>query len=379
MAGATAEMSAPASGRDEAVPLVTVVIVVYNALPYLPSLAAALARQTYPRIEIVVVDNASSDGSAAATAREIPDATLIRLPMNGGYAAGNNAALPHCHGDYLALLNTDSETDPEWHAALVAAMEADPTIGLATSKILLTNDRARINTCGNTVHVAGFATCRGLDAPATDYTDAEDVAAVSGAAFIIRRALMERLGGFDASFFMYVEDTDLSWRALLTGARCRFVPASVVAHRYALSLGAEKTYYLERNRMQMLLKCYRARTLLLLAPALLLGEVAAWGYAALRGRAHLRAKARALRWVFRHRRDIWERRRAVQASRVVGDRALLSLATPQLPIALLQSGRAGRIATVCAALPFIVFRRIALALERPPSVRSITSAATHLW
>jgi GT2 family glycosyltransferase len=363
-------MSAPASGRHEAAPLVTVVIVVYNALPYLPNLAAALARQTYPRIETIVVDNASTDESADFIAREMPDATLIRLPTNGGYAAGNNAALPYCHGDYLALLNPDTEPEPDWLAALVAAMEADASIGLATSKIVLTNDRTRINTCGNTVHVAGFATCRGLDAPAAEYTDAADVAAVSGAAFIIRRALMERLGGFDASFFMYVEDTDLSWRALLAGARCRFVPTSVVAHRYALTLGAEKTFYLERNRIQMLLKCYRARTLLLLAPALLLGELAAWVYAALQGTAHLRAKARAVRWVFRHRRAIRERRRAVQASRVVGDRALLSLATPQLPIALLRAGRGARIATVCAALPFMLSRRVVLALERSPPVRA---------
>jgi GT2 family glycosyltransferase len=370
MVSVTAEMSAPASGANEAVPLVTVVIVVYNALPYLPNLAAALARQTYPRIETVVVDNASTDGAADCIAREMPAAMLIRLRTNGGYAAGNNAALPHCHGDYLALLNPDTEPEPDWLAALVAAMEADASIGLATSKIVLTNDRTRINTCGNTVHVAGFATCRGLDAPAAEYTDAADVAAVSGAAFIIRRTLMERLGGFDASFFMYVEDTDLSWRALLAGARCRFVPTSVVAHRYALTLGAEKTFYLERNRMQMLLKCYRARTLLLLAPALLLGEVAAWGYAALQGAAHLRAKARATRWVFRHRREIRGRRRVVQASRVVGDRALLSLATPQLPIALLRAGRWARIATACAALPFMLSRRVVLALERPSPVRA---------
>ncbi|MGI8857781.1 MAG: glycosyltransferase family 2 protein [Thermomicrobiales bacterium] len=351
-------------------PLVSVIVVLYNALPYLSKFVAALANQTYRNLEIIAVDNASSDGSAAFIARVIPGATVIRLPANRGFADGNNAALPSCHGMYLALLNPDTEPEPTWLATLVAALEADPAIGLATSKIILTNDRTRINTCGNAVHIAGFATCRGLNAPATQYTEPEDVAAVSGAAFIIRRALMERLGGFDASFFMYVEDTDLSWRAILLGARCRIVPASVVAHRYALTLDAEKTFYLERNRMQMLLKCYRARTLLLLAPALLLGEVAAWGYAALQGPAHLRAKANAARWVFHHRRDIRERRRTVQASRVVGDCALLSLATSQLPIALLQSGRGARIATVCAALPFMLSRHAVLALERPSPAHS---------
>ena len=345
-------------------PLVSVVVVLHDALPYLPPFVVALARQTYRNFETIIVDNASTDGSAAYIARMMPDATLIRLPTNGGFAAGNNAALPHCHGTYLALLNPDTEPEPTWLSALVAALEADPTIGLATAKIVLTDDRATINTCGNEVHIAGFATCRGLDAPTTAYTEAEDIAAVSGAAFIIRHGLMERLGGFDESFFMYVEDTDLSWRALLLGARCRFVPASVVAHRYTLMLGAEKMFYLERNRMQMLLKCYRVRTLFLLAPALILGECAAWAYAALQGPAHLRAKANAVRWVLRHRRDIWQRRRTVQKSRVRGDCALLAHATFRLPLALIRPGLCARAVVTCAAAPFALSRRIVLIVEQ---------------
>ncbi len=345
-------------------PLVSVVVLLYNALPFLRRFVSTLERQTYRNVEIVVVDNASTDGSAAFIARALPDATLICLPTNSGFAAGNNAALPYCHGTYLALLNPDTEPEPEWLAALVAALETDPSIGLATSKIVLINDRATINTCGNDVHIAGFATCRGLDAPATRYTEGADVAAVSGAAFIIRRALMERLGGFDSTFFLYVEDTDLSWRALLLGARCRFIPASVVAHRYALTLDAKKTFYLERNRMHMLLKCYRTRTLLLLAPALLLGELAAWTYAALQGAAHFRAKAHAVWWVLHHWRDIRERRRIVQAERIVGDRVLLSLATARLPITLVQPGPFGRAATACATLPFALSRRIVLMVEQ---------------
>ncbi|MCA1724588.1 MAG: glycosyltransferase family 2 protein, partial [Thermomicrobia bacterium] len=237
MVNATREQQAHPREEGARAPLVSVVIVLYNALPFLPQFVAALARQTYRNVETIIVDNASTDGSAAFIVHALPDATLISLPMNGGFAAGNNAALPHCHGTYLALVNPDTEPDPAWLSALVAALDADATIGLATSKIVLTDDRATINTCGNSVHIAGFATCRGLGASATHYTEAEDIAAVSGAAFIIRRDLMERLGGFDEFFFMYVEDTDLSWRALLLGARCRFVPTSVIAHRYALTLG----------------------------------------------------------------------------------------------------------------------------------------------
>lgn len=345
-------------------PLVSVVIVVYNAAPFLPRLIAALDRQTYRTIEIVFFDNASTDDSTALIERAMPHATLVRSETNLGYAAGNNAALAYCHGAYIAILNPDTEPGSGWLAPLVAALEADPTIGLATSKIVLDTDRETINTCGNEVHLVGFATCRGLGAPRRCYDADADVAAVSGAAFIIRHELMDRLGGFDTSFYMYVEDTDLSWRAVLLGARCRYVAASVVAHRYMLTLGADKTFALERNRLQMLVKCYRAQTLLLLAPALLLGELAAWSYAILRGPTHLRAKAASVRWVFRHRSDLLRRRRQVQASRIVGDQILLALATPRLPLALIQPGPITHFATRCVSIPFAILRRAALAVDR---------------
>ena len=191
-----------------------------------------------------------------------------------------------------------------------------------------------------------------------------DVAAISGAAFIIRREIWERLGGFDTTFFTYVEDTDLSWRAWLLGVRCRYVPESVVAHRYTLAVGPEKIYYLERNRLQMLIKCYRVRTLLLLAPALMLGECSAWIYAFLCGPAHLHAKMRALRWIMAQRMDILQRRRQVQTSRVMGDGVLLEHAISRLPLALVRPGRLMRFAAECTTMPFAFSRRIALIVER---------------
>jgi GT2 family glycosyltransferase len=344
---------------------VSLVIVLYNAAPFIPRLIAALRRQTYPHLQYVFVDNCSTDDGATIIARTLPEATLVRLEDNRGFAAGCNAALPHCRGAYLAFLNPDTEPEPGWIAPLVTAMEAEPAIGLATAKILVDDDRARINTCGIDVHLAGFATCRGLGAPATAYTHAADVASVSGAAFAIRRDLMERLGGFDESFFMYVEDTDLSWRAVLLGARCRYVPESVVAHHYALTLSPRKTWYLERNRVQMLLKCYQWRSLLLLAPALVLGECCAWGFAALRGPAYLKAKADAVAWLVRHGQEIRAQRRRVQATRVVGDRAILCLATPRLPVAVVHRNALADAAERLLRIPFAILRRIAFAAGQP--------------
>jgi len=343
---------------------VSVIIVVYNARPFLCRLFRALTRQTYPNYELIVFDNASTDGSADLVSADTPHIRLIRSPTNLGYAAGNNVAVAHSRGEYVAILNPDTEPEPGWLAALVGTLDADSTIGLATSQIVLDTDHGTINTCGNDVHVAGFATCRGLGAPVGDYAEGADVAAISGAAFIIRREMWEQLGGFDERFFTYVEDTDLSWRAWLLGARCRYVPGSVVAHRYTLTLGPEKTYYLERNRLLMLLKCYEMRTLLLLAPALVLAECSAWVYALLRGPAHLRAKVGAAWWIITHRADILHWRRQVQASRVMGDRVLLSHATSRLPITLVRPSRFMRFVAGCATIPFAFFRHTALGVER---------------
>ncbi len=340
---------------------VSIVIVTYNALPFLPRLADALTVQTYRETELVIVDSASTDGTAAAAAALFPAACILASPANIGYAAGNNRAFRACTGEYIAVLNPDTVPEPGWLEPLVAALDADASLGIVTPQIVLDHDRATINTCGNDVHLAGFATCRGLNAPATAtaYRAAADVAAVSGAAFVARRTLLEALGGFDESFFLYVEDTDLSWRAWLHGARCRYIPQSVVAHRYALTVGAGKLFYLERNRWHMLLKCYRARTLVALLPALVLGELAVWAYAALHGPAYLREKARAWRWLSANRRTITAQRREVQRTRICGDAALLTHVILDLPLV----GGRRSLFTAALAAPFALCRRLALALD----------------
>lgn len=305
--------------------LVSVVIVVYNARRHLSRCVGAVLAQSYPRVEILVVDNASSDGSADEVAARFPQpqVRLVRAGRNLGYAGGNNLGFAHARGDYVAVLNPDTEVESTWLAALVEALEADPAAGLATSKILLFDRRDRINTCGNDVHYTGLAFCRGLGCPATAFTAATTVPAVSGAAFLIRRDLLLWLGGFDERFFLYLEDTDLSWRAALAGFACLFVPDSVVYHHYAVRIDPPKTFYLERNRYLLLLQNCRWATLLLLLPALLLTEVLIWGYVLLRGRAHIGAKLGAYRWLLGRRRQIVRSRRRVQRLRRAGDRSVL--------------------------------------------------------
>ena len=312
-------------------PRATIIIVNYNSaddlLRCLNSLQADPCSADY---ELLVVDNASTDGSRQQIASRFPGITLLHSDTNLGFGGANNLAASHARGDYIAFLNPDTIVEPGWLESLLRALEANPRAGLATSKILLLDDPQRINTAGNDMHLTGLTLCRGMGQPATELSQPARVSAISGAAFAMRRNLFQQLGGFDADFFMYFEDTDLSLRARLAGYDCLYVPHSIVYHDYELRFGPHKTYYEERNRYLMLLKIYRWRTLLLLLPALLLAEVVTWGYVLLRDRPRWRNKLHAYAHIIRHRRAITAHRQQVQATRKLSDGHLLRNTTHRI-------------------------------------------------
>jgi GT2 family glycosyltransferase len=189
-----------------------------------------------------------------------------------------------------------------------------------------------------------------------EYETQAPVGAVSGASFAMRRRLFQKLGGYDADFFLYMEDTDLSLRARLAGARSVFVPGSIVRHAYELRFGASKTYYQERNRYVMLLKLYRWGSLLVLLPVFLLGEVVTWGYALLFERQRLGNKWRAYGWVIRNWKQIMVKRRQVQQLRRVPDRVLIAEMPSRLEISQVEQGWVGKAASAVFSALFAVLK-----------------------
>lgn len=313
----------PGDLQTVALPLVSIILVGHNSLSDLQRCLPTLARQRYDQCEILFVDNASTDGSVDYVMREFPNAKIIHNSINRGYAGANNVGFQQARGEYIAVLNPDTEVHADWLREMVLALQAHPSAGLATPQILIMEQPSRVNTCGNDVTLTGLTFCRGLDQAAGTYSQVERVAAVSGAAFMIRRAVVEEIGGFDEEFFLYFEETDLSLRAGLAGYDCLYVPTAVVLHDYDFRFSADKCYWQERNRYYSLLKTLRWATLLVLLPSLLLSEIIAWGYAGLQGRAHLRSKLNSYSWLFSHRVQISEARSAVQRLRRVNDRVLL--------------------------------------------------------
>jgi GT2 family glycosyltransferase len=230
------------SAADERAPgTVFVGIVTYNSLRDLPACFAGLARQTYPHIRVVVLDNASADGSADWVQQHAPEATVIVSPVNLGFGRGHNAILRSLQlapGDCYLALNPDCRLDPGYVAALVAALmrhEAD----FATGKLLLADEDGRptgvIYSAGQGIRRDGFVINVGERMDAAEFDQEREVMLASGAALLLSQRLIAALSTdgalFNPAFFLYAEDIDLGWRARRAGLRCWYVPTALALHR----------------------------------------------------------------------------------------------------------------------------------------------------
>lgn len=232
-------------------PVVSVIVLNYNGRPWLcPCLDAVAAQAGCPPFETIVVDNASSDGSADFVRGRFPSVRVLETGANLGFAGGNNAGARIAGGESLVFLNNDTVPAPGWLAHLCAALEQRPHFGVVTSRLVRHDDPETIDSAGDGYLRAGGAYKRGHGALAANYLQPQEVFGACGAAFIIRRAIFDTLAGFDESFFMVYEDVDLSYRARLLGFRCWYAADAVVRHAGSATLGlasAHAVYYGQRN------------------------------------------------------------------------------------------------------------------------------------
>lgn len=320
-------------------PALSIVIVSYHSREDLERCLPTIERQDFDDYEIIVVDNAPSDGTGEWLECTYPNAIVVSNEANTGYAGGNNLGIRHASGEHVLILNPDTELHDGALAALVDAVRKHPG-ALITAKLL--SPDGTVNACGNEMHYTGITSCRGIGKPADAYAGTESVPLVSGAAFIARRNLLDDLGGFDARFFMYHEDSDLSLRARSRGCQILCAADSVVTHHYLQGMSPNKLYHLERNRLLTLFKNLEARTLIRLALPLLLTELATWVFALSRGPEYLGARARGYVWLWRERRTWAAERAKAQGLRRVSDAQLLATSTVDLPFDQLTNPRIAR-------------------------------------
>jgi GT2 family glycosyltransferase len=317
-------------------PLASVVIPNWNGLLHLPVCLEALRAQTYPHLEIILVDNGSTDGSQAFVAENYPEVRLLALDRNLGLTGGNNAGFRVAGGEVLVSLNNDTEADPGFVEALVTALQAQPEAGMAAAKMLLFDDRKLIHSAGDGYGLDGIPFNRGVwQCDEGQFDDPGWIFGGCGGAVAYRRAMLDEvgppgsaLGGpFDESFFMYCEDVDLNWRAQLAGWKCWYTPQAVVYHKLSATGGGPlASFYTGRNTLWVVAKNYPGRLLRRYWPQVL-GAQWAVGREALRAwrgeaaRARLRGQLAGL-WGWSR---MLKKRRAIQAARRVEEGYILSL------------------------------------------------------
>jgi len=238
---------------------VRAVVLCWNNAAFLDRcLEHLLATDWHGHLDVVVVDNGSTDGSVDGWGERHPTVTLIQTGSNLGYAGGMNRGLADLDDvDAVALVNSDAFVEPGWLTPLAEALAADTGLGAACPKILFASSGdapPRINNVGNILGPTWEPHDRGYEElDVGQYDRAEDVWGWCGAAVLLRRRYLEEVGRFDDRLFLYAEDVDLSWRGARQGWRYRYVPTSVVHHEHRASSGGERTplldYLNRRNRL----------------------------------------------------------------------------------------------------------------------------------
>ena len=257
---------------------------------------------------------------------------MIAPGSNIGYAPAINLAAARANGDYLLTLNPDAHAEAECIERLAAIADSDPQVLLVGAQILLEDGVTR-NAGANPMHPTGISPAGGYGEP-REAGEPRDVAVVSGACCLIRCEAFLRLGGFVDEFFVFYDDPDMGWRALIAGMRVVYCPDAAALHGYDFERrGRRKWFLLERNRLFSLLANYEARTLVALGPLLIATELGLLGVAAYGG--WLPQKLQTYASVFAMRKRLAEQRRAVRASRRRSDGEVLELFEDRMDSALL--------------------------------------------
>jgi len=291
-----------------------VVVVTHQSAAHLPGLISALVGQLRDEDELVVIDNASSDGTPAVARSLSERVRTIETGENLGFAGGCHVGAEATRAPLLLFLNPDSRPEQDCLQRLRDAASAHPDWGAWQAAVLLQD--GRINTSGGVIHYLGIGWAGDCERPLSVLpANDREIAFPSGAAMVVRREAWNELGGLDREYFMYGEDLDLGLRLWLTGRRVGLVPAARVTHSYEFDKGPSKWFWLERNRWRTVLSVYPTALLVLLAPALMAAEIGLLAIAAREG--WLGAKLRAQAAVLHALPRTFARRRAVQQARRV--------------------------------------------------------------
>ncbi|HEX5307680.1 MAG TPA: glycosyltransferase family 2 protein [Solirubrobacteraceae bacterium] len=341
----------PGEWTSEQSGTVTAAIVCYDSDSEELRLAIdSLRSQSRPPRQILLLDNGPGAERAAELDGYAPTLRTIDCGSNLGYGGAINLAARESDSDYLLCMNPDAHAHEDCVEQLLRVADADRQVALVGAQILLADGSC--NAGDNPLHPTGISTSGHYGEP-REQAPPREVAVVSGACCLIRRASLLSLGGFFERLFLYYEDVDISWRARIAGMRVVYCPAASVSHGYEFGRRERKWFLLERNRLLCLLSNYEAKTLMLLAPLLALTELGLLAVAARGG--WLRQKLAGYRSLLAMAATLPARRCAVAATRRHSDAQLLGLFDDRLDSALLPGAGSALANAVC--VPYLRFVR----------------------
>jgi GT2 family glycosyltransferase len=315
--------------------LVSIIIPHWNGIGIITECLDSLQKITYPNLEIIVVDNNSSDESVNHISKNFPEVIIFENERNEGYAGGCNRGSEIAKGEYLLFLNNDTIHQPNWIEPLVSLLKENQQIAAVQPKLLNYYQKNLFDyagAAGGMMDIFVFPFARGRifteqEIDSNQYDSKKEIFWSSGTAFLVRRTAFEKAGKFDELFFAHMEEIDLCWKFHLLGFNVWSEPSSVIYHKNAVSLPmyTEKKYYLNhRNSLIMLLSNYSLPLAIYVFPIRWALDIVAIIYAILKGDwKHIKGIAKAHAWIVFHPRKLFNKRMRVKTVRKVKDKTIL--------------------------------------------------------
>ena len=262
---------------DQNNPLISIVILNYNAGDLLIDCIDSIQNSNYKNFEIILVDNVSKDNSHKKCKEKFPDIKLIENSENLGYCEGNNVGIREAKGQFVVILNPDTIVEPSWLSELLLAYRKNGE-GIYQPKFLASIDHSMLLSTGNMIQIFGFGYSRSKgDLDKGQYQKFERINFASGTCIFTSKKIIEKIGLFEPFLFAFHDDLELCWRGALMGINSFYVPSALVYHPiegYSFKWSSLKFKLLERNRKYCLLTLYSRSTLFKMIPGLLLIDIA---------------------------------------------------------------------------------------------------------
>ena len=312
--------------KNEFEPLVSVIILNYNAGNLLSECIESVLKTDYEKFEIIIVDNDSKDDSVDRCKEKFRDVQIIENKKNLGYCEGNNVGIRNAKGEFIAILNPDTVVDSNWLKELIKGYEIFGD-GMYQPRFLTTNNHKILQGTGNMINLFGFGFARNKgDLDEGQFNEPERIGYASGTCLFTSKKIIEELDMFDSFLFAYHDDLDLCWRAALKNIKSYYIPSSIVYHPpegYTFKWNSFKFYLLERNRQYCLLTHYSRKTYFKMLPALMIIEIGVFFYYLKKG--VLLSKFKATLSILKNFKHINVTYKKIQNKRKISDRELIKI------------------------------------------------------